>query len=135
MSHARDSTRGASGRHQAIDGKLASTACRISFDAKAAGAGENSGEIDNLTWLRSWNDTLEVRVFTAFKGSSLTFSLTCDATLLLLLLFLFAGTFSLAFVHAFSSSVSEIVSAVDDRNAVGIGDVQRAHERRAGREH
>jgi hypothetical protein len=67
------------------------------------GSGQNSGQVDNLTRLRSWNHSLEVCVFTAFKGSFLTFSRALDATLLLLLLFLSAGAFSLAFVHAFSS--------------------------------
>ena len=37
----------------------------------------------------------------AFAGPFLTFGRALDATLLLLLYFLFAGTFSLAFIHAF----------------------------------
>jgi len=63
--------------------------------------GDNSGQIDNLTELRSWNHLLEVCIFAAFAGPFLTFSSALDATLLLLLLFLSAGPFSLAFVHAF----------------------------------
>ena len=63
--------------------------------------GDNSGQIDNLTGLRSWNHFLEVCIFAAFAGPFLTLSRALDATLLLLPLFLSAGTFSLAFIHAF----------------------------------
>jgi hypothetical protein len=58
-------------------------------------------ELDNLTRLWPWNCSLEIGVFTAFEGSFLTFSHALDAALLLSLLLLFAGTFSLAFIHAF----------------------------------
>src|SRR5215469_1717570 len=65
------------------------------------GSDESSGQVDNLTGLRSRYDPLEVCVFAAFAGSFLTFSCALDASLLLLLLFLSAGTFSLAFLHRF----------------------------------
>jgi hypothetical protein len=65
------------------------------------GSGENSGQVDNLTRLRSRNHSLEVRVFAAFDAPFLAFSRALDATLLLLLLFVPADTFSLAFFHAF----------------------------------
>jgi hypothetical protein len=59
----------------------------------------DSGQVNNLTGLRSGNNSLEVCVLAAVAGSFLTFSRAFDATLLLLLLFLSAGTFSLAFLH------------------------------------
>jgi hypothetical protein len=59
----------------------------------------DSGQVNNLTGLRSGNNSLEVCVLAAVAGSFLTFSRAFDATLLLLLLFLPAGTFSLAFLH------------------------------------
>src|ERR1700746_1586716 len=69
------------------------------------------GHVNNLTGLRSGNHPLEIRVFTAFEAPFLAFSCALDATLLLLLLFLFAGTFSLAFIHAFSWHVNNILDA------------------------
>jgi hypothetical protein len=50
--------------------------------------------------LRSWNYSFKVDVFATFAGGFLALSRALDATLLLLPLFLFAGTFSLAFIHA-----------------------------------
>ena len=74
--------------------------------------GRNSGQFDNLTGLRSRNYSFEVGVFAAFTGPFLTFSYALDATLLLLLYFLFAGTFSLAFIHAFCLRASTIFSVL-----------------------
>ena len=65
------------------------------------GPAESLGQVDNLTRLRPRNHSIDVRVFAAFEWPFLVFSNAFDATLLLLPLFLFAGTFSLAFVHAF----------------------------------
>ena len=59
----------------------------------------NLRQVDNLTRLRSGNNSLKVCVFSAFAGASLTFNFALDATLLLLLLLLSARTFSLAFMH------------------------------------
>ena len=86
-----------------------------------SGASWVSGLIDDLPRLRTWNDSFEVRVFATLEGSFLTFSLALDATPLLFLLLLSAGTFSLAFFHAFSWGVNEILDAVGDRDAVRIG--------------
>ena len=51
--------------------------------------------------MRSRNYSFKVYVFAAYAGSFLALSRALDATLLLLRLFLSAGTFSLAFIHAF----------------------------------
>jgi hypothetical protein len=67
----------------------------------ADGRGQNSGQVDNLTRLRSRNYSFKIYAFATFAGPFLTLSRALDATLLFLLLFLFAGTFSLAFIHAF----------------------------------
>jgi hypothetical protein len=64
------------------------------------GVAEKSGHVDNLTRLGSRNYSVKVRVF-AFGDALLAFSRTLDPTLLLLLLLLSAGSFSLTFIHAF----------------------------------
>jgi len=66
----------------------------------ADGRGQNSGQVDNLTRLRSRNYSFKVYVFVTFAGAFLALNHALDATLLFLLLFLSAGTFSLAFIHA-----------------------------------
>jgi hypothetical protein len=71
----------------------------------------NSGQVDNLAGLRSRNHSLKVCVF-ALAGPFLTFGSALDATLLLLLYFLFAGTFSLAFIHPFCLRASTTFSAL-----------------------
>jgi hypothetical protein len=65
------------------------------------GRGQNSRQVDNLTRLRSRSYSFKVYVFATFAGPFLTLSRALDATLLFLLLFFFAGTFSLAFIYAF----------------------------------
>jgi hypothetical protein len=67
----------------------------------ADGRVQNSGQIDDLTGLRARNYSFKVYVFAAFADTFLAFSRALDTTLLLLLLFLSAATFSLAFIHAF----------------------------------
>jgi hypothetical protein len=71
----------------------------------------NSGQVDNLAGLRSRNHSLKVCVF-ALAGPFLTFGSALDATLLLLLYFLFASTFSLAFIHPFCLRASTTFSAL-----------------------
>lgn len=73
----------------------------ISSDDEVDHPGEGSGQVDNLTGLGSRNDSFEVRVFAAFEAAFAAFGRALDATLLLLLLFLSADTFSLAFIHVF----------------------------------
>jgi hypothetical protein len=51
--------------------------------------------------LRPRHDALEVRVFASLAVPFLAFGDAFSATLLLLLLFFFTGTFSLPFIHAF----------------------------------
>ncbi len=83
------------------------------------GPGGDSGQVDNLTRLRSRNHSLKVCVFATFAGPFLTFGGALDATLLLLLLFLSAGTFSWAFIHAFYLCAwDDISDAVENRDAV-----------------
>lgn len=55
--------------------------------------------------LRSGNHPGKVGVLVAFQGAFLAFSFALGATLLFLLLFLSAGTFSLAFFHPSSLRV------------------------------
>src|SRR5690348_3728461 len=77
----------------------------------------NSGQVENLTGLRSRNHPLEVCVLAVFAGPFLTFSRALDPTLLLLLLFLSADAFSLAFIHAFCLR-ERYLGAVRNRDAV-----------------
>ena len=51
--------------------------------------------------LRAWYYPLKVGVFAAFERSLLALDCAFDAALFFLLLFLSAGTLSLAFIHAF----------------------------------
>src|SRR5581483_3211573 len=72
----------------------------LSIRAKVRANWERSGHVNNLTGLRSRNDSFEVCVFAALARALLAFSRALRATLLLLLLLLSAGAFSLAFIHA-----------------------------------
>src|ERR1700736_1172809 len=95
-----------SSRHSTVLSRCGVSSALLSVDFQSDQGGRNGsagslGQIDNLTRLRSRNHTLEVCVFAAFDPPFLAFCRTLGATLLLLLLFLSAGTFSLAFIHAF----------------------------------
>jgi hypothetical protein len=82
-------------------GELILLAAKILIRPKGEdGLGEIQDKSTHLTGLRSRNHSLKVCVF-ALAGPFLTFGSALDATLLLLLFFLLAGTFSLAFIHAF----------------------------------
>ena len=64
--------------------------------------GESSGQVDNLTRLRSRNHPLEVRILAAvaFEFAFPPFDRALNATLFLVRLFLPANSFSLALFHA-----------------------------------
>jgi len=60
-------------------------------------------EVDYLSRLRAGNYTLEVGIFAALLSAFLLFGDALHATLLLILLLLFAQLFSAAFFHRFPS--------------------------------
>jgi hypothetical protein len=98
----------------------------VSLAKAREGLGELSGNVDYLPRLRSRNDTVKVRVFDSFAVLFLAFCDALSATLLLLLLLLFAGTFSLAFIHAF------LLGEEGPRGYPDLYSVRRFVERSAG---
>ena len=82
------------------------------------------GQVDNLTGLGSRNHSLEVCVLAAFAGPFFAFGNALKTPLLFLLLFLSAGTFSLAFFHRFWLCERD-VSAGQSPDSIQLGERSR----------